>query len=211
MSNDKQLLEQALEFFETMQRYKGVRSNIFIKFEPTATGDYLNLQEFDERAKPLVNAIQARLGEPEQEPVEWLTGCPECGMDSGCDCDSGTWNPPSGSVEEPVATTAADHIKGEIGFCQFHADVPNGSKLYTHPAPAAPVQEDRDWSLLEATQESLREHMAEIQRLKAQRQWAVPAYMKVSTASSYEFANGWNACVATIEAKFKERPGDKGA
>jgi hypothetical protein len=31
----------------------------------------------------------------------------------------------------------------------------------------APVQEGRDWSLLEATQESLREHMAEITRLKA--------------------------------------------
>jgi hypothetical protein len=29
-----------------------------------------------------------------QEPDEWPTGCPECGMDSGCDCDSGTWNPP---------------------------------------------------------------------------------------------------------------------
>lgn len=29
------------------------------------------------------------------EPSEWLTGCPECGMDSGCDCDSGTWNPPA--------------------------------------------------------------------------------------------------------------------
>jgi hypothetical protein len=29
-------------------------------------------------------------------------------------------------------------------------------------------QEGRDWSLLEATQESLREHMAEIKRLKAQ-------------------------------------------
>jgi hypothetical protein len=28
-------------------------------------------------------------------------------------------------------------------------------------------QEGRDWSLLEATQESLREHMAEIKRLKA--------------------------------------------
>jgi hypothetical protein len=38
--------------------------------------------------------------------------------------------------------------------------------LYTTP-PAAPVQDDRDWSLLEATQESLREHMAEIKRLKA--------------------------------------------
>jgi hypothetical protein len=33
-------------------------------------------------------------------------------------------------------------------------------------ALAAPVQEGRDWSLLEATQESLREHMAEIKRLK---------------------------------------------
>lgn len=33
--------------------------------------------------------------EAEQEPVEWLTGCPECGMDGGCDCDSGTWNPPA--------------------------------------------------------------------------------------------------------------------
>jgi len=31
-------------------------------------------------------------------------------------------------------------------------------------------QAERDWSLLEATQESLREHMAEIKRLK-QRQW----------------------------------------
>lgn len=30
------------------------------------------------------------------EPAEWLTGCPECGIDSGCDCDSGTWNPPAG-------------------------------------------------------------------------------------------------------------------
>jgi hypothetical protein len=32
---------------------------------------------------------------PVQEPDEWPTGCPECGMDSGCDCDSGTWNPPA--------------------------------------------------------------------------------------------------------------------
>jgi hypothetical protein len=39
----------------------------------------------------------------------------------------------------------------------------------------------------------------------AQRQWAVPATMKVSTAPSYEFANGWNACVATIEAKLRSK------
>jgi hypothetical protein len=38
----------------------------------------------------------------------------------------------------------------------------------TTPPTAQPaVQEGRDWSLLEATQESLREHMAEIKRLKA--------------------------------------------
>ncbi len=37
-----------------------------------------------------------------QKPDEWLTGCPECGMDSGCDCDSGTWNPPAAPVQEPV-------------------------------------------------------------------------------------------------------------
>lgn len=32
---------------------------------------------------------------------------------------------------------------------------------------AAKAESDRDWSLLEATQESLREHMAEVQRLRA--------------------------------------------
>ncbi len=43
---------------------------------------------------------------PVQEPDEWLTGCPECGMDSGCDCDSGTWNPPAAPVVPDVMTTA---------------------------------------------------------------------------------------------------------
>jgi hypothetical protein len=39
-----------------------------------------------------------------------------------------------------------------------------------------PVQEGRDWSLLEATQESLREHMAEIKRLKAAQPAPVKTY-----------------------------------
>jgi hypothetical protein len=38
------------------------------------------------------------------------------------------------------------------------------------------VQEGRDWSLLEATQESLREHMAEIKRLKAAQTAPVKTY-----------------------------------
>jgi len=48
----------------------------------------------------------------------------------------------------------ADHIAG------------GGKVMPTAAQPA--VQEGRDWSLLEATQESLREHMAEIKRLKAE-------------------------------------------
>jgi hypothetical protein len=49
--------------------------------------------------------------------------------------------------------------------------------LYTAPPAAQPaVQEGRDWSLLEATQESLREHMAEIKRMKAAQPVPVKTY-----------------------------------
>ena len=53
--------------------------------------------------------------------LEWLTGCPECGMDAGCDCDSGTENAPEpaaledipacmfcGELIEPAATTVVE-------------------------------------------------------------------------------------------------------
>jgi hypothetical protein len=46
------------------------------------------------------------------------------------------------------------------------------ARLKAQPA----VQEGRDWSLLEATQESLREHMAEIKRLKAAQPVPVKTY-----------------------------------
>jgi hypothetical protein len=46
----------------------------------------------------------------------------------------------------------------------------------TPPAAQPAVQEGRDWSLLEATQESLREHMAEIKRLKAAQPVPVKTY-----------------------------------
>jgi hypothetical protein len=32
-----------------------------------------------------------------------------------------------------VSTTAANHVAGEIGYCQFHAVVPSGTDLYTTP------------------------------------------------------------------------------
>jgi hypothetical protein len=50
--------------------------------------------------------------------------------------------------------------------------------LKEHPAAQPAVQEGRDWSLLEATQESLREHMAEIVRLKAAQPAPVQEWVK---------------------------------
>ena len=51
----------------------------------------LGWQEID---CPICGGGARAFPKPEQEPVEWLTGCPSCGMDS-CDCDEGAWNPPT--------------------------------------------------------------------------------------------------------------------
>jgi hypothetical protein len=71
------------------------------------------------------------------------------------------------AVQEPVAwvnhgenrITRATGWDGYGALCKCVCANP--------PAAQPAVQEGRDWSLLEATQESLREHMAEIKRLKA--------------------------------------------
>jgi hypothetical protein len=68
--------------------------------------------------------------------------------------------------------------------------------LYTTP-PAAAVQEGRDWSLLEATQESLREHMAEIKRLKEANP-AVPDAIGPNEDELPAYAAGWNDCRAAM-------------
>jgi hypothetical protein len=61
-------------------------------------------------------------------------------------------------------------------------------------------QAERDWSLLEATQESLREHMTEIKRLK-QRQW-VGLTDEEKRQIVLDDPIDW---VAAIEAKLKEK------
>jgi hypothetical protein len=65
------------------------------------------------------------------------------------------------------------------------------------PMQPAPVQEGRDWSLLEATQESLREHIAEIKRLKAA-QPAVPDAIGPNEDELPAYAAGWNDCRAAM-------------
>jgi hypothetical protein len=75
------------------------------------------------------------------EPDEWMTGCPECGIDSGCDCDSGTWNPPA----QPAPVQPIGYVKlidtpfGEKLKPVLTVAVPVGAKLYTTP-PAAQRQ-----------------------------------------------------------------------
>lgn len=70
----------------------------WVKFPDAHIGVYKN-EQLAELFELLPKEIE--IEQPaQQELVEWLTGCPECGMDEGCDCDSGTWNPPA--QQEPV-------------------------------------------------------------------------------------------------------------
>ena len=92
-------------------------------------------------------ALEANRAAPVQEPVEWLTGCPECGMDSGCDCDSGTWNPPAAPVQEQ---SRSEKLR-EAGFTRR----PKAwSKDEEAEEPAAPVQKP-------LTDEQILEHFRE--------------------------------------------------
>jgi hypothetical protein len=77
------------------------------------------------------------------------------------------------AVQEPlgyIASMAANDLRASIyrDVTVYGEDLEDTVAIYTTPPATQPaVQEGRDWSLLEATQESLREHMAEIKRLKA--------------------------------------------
>jgi hypothetical protein len=79
-------------------------------------------------------------------------------------------------VQEPVAT-----LFGSL-------------PVYDTTPPAAAVQEGRDWSLLEATQESLREHMAEIKRLKEAQPVVPDAMTSADIQEHIEYVTGWNDC-----------------
>jgi hypothetical protein len=74
---------------------------------------------------------------------------------------------------QPVAWREALERIADPRNTHFAGDAQVVAREALATPPAAPVLEGRDWSLLEATQESLREHMAEIKRLK-EAQPAVP-------------------------------------
>ena len=101
-------------------------------------------------------------------------------------------------VQKPVAYEYGDDV-----FWHDSPDIndyirANGKALVYATPPAAAVLESRDWSLLEATQESLREHIAEIKRLK-EAQPAVPDAIHHTDLSEHpQYIEGWNDCRAEM-------------
>jgi hypothetical protein len=104
------------------------------------------------------------------------------------------------AVQEPlgyIASMAANDLRASIyrDVTVYGEDLEDTVAIYTTPPAAQPaVQEGRDWSLLEATQESLREHMAEIKRLKA----AQPAPVQEPVAEVKAKMTGGNVGIATV-------------
>jgi hypothetical protein len=96
-------------------------------------------------SEPLYITPPAAQPAPVQEIDEWMTGCPECGIDSGCDCDSGTWNPPAqpAPVQEPVAWWNGEYGSPVFAFKRDTPGIglgnPDATPLYTTP-PAAQRQ-----------------------------------------------------------------------
>jgi hypothetical protein len=85
---DKAVVQQALETFKKLP---------ILAWTPESAHEIV----------AAMTALCQLLERTEQEPDEWLTGCPECGMESGCDCDSGTWNPPAQSADHADELTIA--------------------------------------------------------------------------------------------------------
>jgi hypothetical protein len=112
-------------------------------------------------------------------------------------------------VQGPSGDYLSDFQEGQWWLAELDAAVVNGTPaqrsavavvrnllatVAANTPPAAAVQEGRDWSLLEATQESLREHMIEIKRLK-EAQPAVPDAMTSADIQEHiEYVAGWNDC-----------------
>ena len=78
-------------------------------------------------------AKRAMAADKLQEPAEWLTGCPTCGMDAGCDCDTGTWSP---TPEKQGYVPLSDD--GRSVFIDGFGEVP---LAYPPMQPPRPVQE----------------------------------------------------------------------
>jgi hypothetical protein len=104
------------------------------------------------------------LGLDYEPAVQERNFCERCGKRLGGDGHIHTCTPPA----------AQPDVQEKCFLCGERVDSCASDVCPKSAQPA--VQEGRDWSLLEATQESLREHMAEITRLKAAQPAPVKTY-----------------------------------
>jgi hypothetical protein len=122
-------------------------------FSVLSMNDYSGYECSKHEADKIDEAVTALQSIISQDALDWMAkNARELGLD---------YEP---AVQEPVDMYRDKCADGSRCLHGCHTNEP----CYTTPPTAQPaVQEGRDWSLLEATQESLREHMAEIKRLKA--------------------------------------------
>jgi hypothetical protein len=122
------------------------------------------------------------LGLDYEPAVQGRNFCERCGKRLGGEGHIHTCTPPAAPAQEPKCAVIVE-VFGKDWRLDYMSLPVGKHKLYTQqyvyatpPAAQPDVQEGQDWSLLEATQESLREHMAEIKRLKAAQPAPVKTY-----------------------------------
>jgi hypothetical protein len=125
---------------------------------------------------------------PVQEPDYWLGYGLQAYTEKPFEDATPVWTSPPAAQPSPIHqgyVPISDDL--ESVFIEGCGEIP---LAWTPTRPA--VQEGRDWSLLEATQESLREHMAEIKRLKAAQPAPVqePVANPVIAGALFDFM-GW--------------------
>jgi len=112
---DQKTLGGALDYWKLEQhhRLKAITAIKQARSAPTQEHQINQLEKFKNHVLANAYALGVVLDAPAapvQEHDEWLTGCPECGMDSGCDCDSGTWNPPA----QPAPASWMDMVTANL-------------------------------------------------------------------------------------------------
>jgi hypothetical protein len=153
---------EALEYIHEGANNQGPHTGISwrcvaVKAEPAITA-IKQARALDKKAE---NARELGL---DYEPDEWMTGCPECGIDSGCDCDSGTWNPPAPQpalVQEPVCDKDPQGCWSVR--CQLGKKCKNTPPAQPAPVPLTDEQKLMCWA--RATHDADVEHKTEHQCL----------------------------------------------
>ena len=155
---DRSVLEQALEALETC----------LTKAEHRRTREDENQAE---KSRDVLRAALAQQAKPRHP--QCANGCEFAAMQTRREQREGMLR--AAGFEEPVAW---EHI----GMPSSSLSPSHTSSPAAQAQQAEPLDQDLDWSLLEVTQSSLREHMAELRRLHAQNK-ALLDSLKLALAS----------------------------